>query len=277
MPPVRVGVRVGSRPSSSCCTRTAAGKHEYTSASPRSRRGRPAWCSAARPSTAIAGHAASRSPGGQRDRLRAVEGDVREEPSVRWHAGLRSTGRRADDERRATGPLSTDWRARRCTGTRAGGCVDRAWRSRPLLRGAPKAASGLWTATALKRAHSAAISSRCSSGPEPARCGQRVLNEGVLLHRRQDDAGLELNRRHEVGRPLHDPVGWLALEVRFFAAAAKPAASFATHHDHRVVLARRHGRERVVEHLLLRDADLDSGVSAPGASRCAGPRYGPGP
>ena len=203
-----------------------------------------------------------RSPGGQRDRLRAVEGDVREEPSVRGHAGLGSTGRRADDERRRLvhRPLTG---VPDVVGVRKGAV---AWTGHCDLGRSARRAEG---SVGVVGRHGVEAGPERGDlvplrvRPEPACCGQRVLNEGVLLHRRQDDAGLELNRGHEVGRPLHDPVGWLALEVRFFAAAAEPAPSFATHDDHRVVLARCHGREGVVEHLLLRDPDLEAECPRP--------------
>jgi hypothetical protein len=128
------------------------------------------------------------------------------------------------------------------------------------LRGAPKAASGLWTATALKRGDLVSLLVR----GEPARCGQRVLNEGVLLDGGQDDPGRQLNGRHEVGRALHDPVGRLVFEVGLGAAAAEPAPRFAPDDDHRVVLTHRHGRQRMVDHLLLRDPDLDAERARPG-------------
>ncbi len=84
MPPLSVGVPAGSRPSSRCCTRTAEGKHEYTSVRPTSLSGRPMWRAAARPSTPMAGHSSSRR--------RAVRVTAAEECSATWGKSQRSAG-----------------------------------------------------------------------------------------------------------------------------------------------------------------------------------------
>ena len=93
MPPVRVGVPAGSRPSSRCWTRTAAGKHEYTSARRISRSGRPRWRAAARPSTPMAGQASRWR--------RAVRVTASEECSATWGKSQRSAATPASRARSA--------------------------------------------------------------------------------------------------------------------------------------------------------------------------------
>ena len=221
IPPLSVGVPAGSRPSSRCCTRTAAGKQEYTSASRRSCRGRPRWTAAARPSTPMAGHASSCR--------RAVSVTASEECSATWGNSQFSAGTPAWRARwlsrrgaRMPGSPSTGWSATCCRDRRAGGCAVQAWRSPPQSRGWGNAASGLPAATALKRAHSAATSSRACAAERPSAARQCVLNQRVLLDGRPYHPGRLFHGRHEVGRARQHLVGRGLLPVGIDAPVTSP-------------------------------------------------------
>ena len=123
-------------------------------------------------------------------------------------------------------------------------------------RGCGNAASGLCTATALKRAHSAAISARWRSGREVLGGGERVLNQRVLLRDRPDHAGRDLDRGHEVGRPGQDLVGRPVLLVDVDAAVAGKCPRLGAGHDDGLGVSGSDGRQPVVDDLLLGDADL---------------------
>ena len=126
------------------------------------------------------------------------------------------------------------------------------------------AASGLSTATALNRDQSAAISSRWRSDERCSDAAEGVLNERVLLHGRPDDAGRDLHRGHEVRRPRQDLVGRVVLFVGLDAAVAGPGPRLGSGNDDGVGAAGRHQRQRVVDHLLLGDADLAEERARPG-------------
>ena len=83
-----------------------------------------------------------------------------------------------------------------------------------------------------------------------------VLNERVLLHGRPDHAGRALDRGHEVRRTGEHVVGRLILVVALDAPVAFPRPRLGADDDDRVDASVRHGRQRVVDDLLLGDADL---------------------
>ena len=91
----------------------------------------PMWCSAARPSTAMAGQALQAAPRRERHRARAVQRDVGEEPALGRDARRRAPARPSRSAARRTGRPSTGWRASGCRDRRAGGCPAPAWRSPP--------------------------------------------------------------------------------------------------------------------------------------------------
>ena len=205
----RWGCPTGSRPSSRCCTRTAAGKHEYTSASVRSRRGTPIGASAA-------ASRAPPSPATRRSRRRAVRVTAREQCRATCGKSQRSGGtpaspaRPAEQIRRADGLVDRPLAGvpAGCRGRPAGGCAGRARRSRSAVRGAAKAASGLRLGHVVEagpqRGDLVALAGRVLQALGGA---ERVLDQGVLLHRRQDDAGRALDGCDEVGWAGHDLVG----------------------------------------------------------------------
>ena len=161
----------------------------------------------------MAGQASEASPGGQRDRARSSGaprgGRATARPGRRPRAPVRPSRSGAP----RTGRRSTGWRATGCRDRPAGGCAVPAWRCRPRCGAAGTRPLGCGRATALKRAHDAAISSRCAIGAEMRRRAEGVLNQRVLLHRRQHHARRLLHGGHEVGRPGQYLVGRLVLLV----------------------------------------------------------------
>ena len=190
MPPVSVGVPVGVEPERALL-------HPYGGGEARVDLGQARARAAAGPDGVLGGaaehpHGRPRlqaAPRRQRDRLRAVQRHVGEEPAVGRDAGLRAPARPSRSAAPTPGRRSTGWRASGCRDRRAGGCAAPAWRCPPRRVARGRRPRGCAPATALKRAHSAAISSRWSLRREVLGGGQRVLNERVLLHRRQHDAG----------------------------------------------------------------------------------------
>ena len=197
------------------------------------------------------------APGGQRDRRRAVEGHVREEPPVGCDACVAGPCRGADHEGRrlvhgplAGVPLVVGVRQRPVAGAGRG---DLARVPRLAERGLGVLTGDRVEAGPQRRDLVALLGRR-----QPGRGRQRVLDERVLLHRRQHDAGRPLNGGHGVGRPADDFVGRRSFPVRLAAPVPGPAPGLAADDDGRAVVACRHGGEHVVDHLLLRHADLES-------------------
>ncbi len=105
---------------------------------------------------------------------------------------------------------------------------------------------------------------------EMQRRGEGVLNERVLLHGRPDHAGRDLHGGHEVRRPRQDLVGRVVLFVGLDAAVTGPGPRLGSGNDDGVGAAARHQRQRVVDHLLLGDADLAEERARPGRADAPG-------
>ena len=87
-------------------------------------------------------------------------------------------------------------------------------------------------------------------------CREGVLNERVLLYRRPDDAGCDLHRSDEVGRPGEHLVGRPVLLIGVHAPVTRPGPRLRSGDHDGAGAAGCHQRQGVVDHLLLGDADL---------------------
>ncbi len=102
--------------------------------------------------------------------------------------------------------------------------------------------------------------------------GEGVLDEGVLLHGRPDHAGRHLDGGHEVWRSGEHVVGRVVLVVALDTPVALPRPRLGADDDDRVKAAIRHRGQRVVDDLLLGDADLAQDGAGPGRAYPPGHR-----
>ena len=207
MPPLSVGVPAGSSPSSRCCTRTAAGKHEYTSASRSSCSGWPRWPAARRPSTPMAGHASSRRRAVSVTDCRGVQRHLGEQPALGRDAGPACLLGRADQER-----------GRLVHGPLAGVPLVVREGERPIVRSRRRDVR-LGHAVAGMRPRGSRLPPRCSApralpshrsafaADKPRAPPSAFSIERVLLHGRPHHAGGLFHRGHEVRRPRQHLVG----------------------------------------------------------------------
>ena len=208
-------------------------------------------------------------PRRQGDRRRRMQRDMREDPALGRHAGLPRPFGRADQQRRrlVDGPLAGvppvvgvgQWavvRPRR-------GDVRRVAAQRERRRGV---VAGHRVEPGPERSDLLALAFR----REMQRRGEGVLNERVLLHGRPDHAGRDLHGGHEIRRPRQDLVGRVVFFVGLDAAVPGPGPRLGSGNDDGVGAAARHQRQRVVDHLLLGDADLAEQRARPGRADAPG-------
>ena len=130
----------------------------------------------------------------------AVQRHVGEEPALGRDAGLARPVRPSRSGAPRPGRRSTGWRATGCRDRPAGGCAAPAWRCPPRLRGSGKAAVGVVAGHRVEARPERGDLVALRVRREMLGGAQGVLNERVLLHRRQHDAGRLLDRGHEVRR-----------------------------------------------------------------------------
>ena len=144
--------------------------------------------------------------GGQGDRLRTMQGDVREEPAVGGDPRRGGAFGRADQQRRrlVDGPLAgvpdVVGEGEGTVARPGGGDVGRSAR---LGEGG----IGIRLGGRVEAGPQAGDLVALGLGAQPLGGAERVLNHGVLLDRGQDDAGGDLDRCDEVGRSAEDLVG----------------------------------------------------------------------
>ncbi len=193
-----------------------------------------------RPSTAIAGPGPEVAPGREGHSLGGVQRHVGEEPAIGRDAGRTRPLGRADQESRrlVDGPLAgvppvvgegqrSVVRARRGDSGPVAGLGEGGLGVARRHRVEARPQRGDLVALAVRR--------------QVVRGGQRVLNERVLLHRREHDPRRELHGGHEVGRAGQDLVGWRVLLVRLGTPVAGPGPCLGAGDDDGPVPPGRHG------------------------------------
>ena len=239
MPPVSVGVPLGVETQCALLHPHGGGEARVHLGEAELGQRRPRWRRRGAPEHA---HGRPRSR-----RRRAVRVTASEECRATWGKSQRSGGTPASGRARRSrsgaptpGRPSTGWRA---TVVRIGERAvvrSRRWRCSPPTRGSPNAADGVVGATALKRAQSAAISSRWRSpGPAPRRRPARSRSA-----RTAGPAATRCRRppppapRSPAGR-VRTSSGGLVLLVGLDAAVACPGPGLGPGDDDRVEPCRR--------------------------------------